>query len=83
MLRPGLPRIGKLGQNIVLPRTVDLASLLGGIGGFFFGLAAGFLIARPLFGGGGVFGGGLIGVVLGLAAVQWRPWQGEHAGREL
>ena len=81
VLRPGLPRLGKLGNNIVLPRTVDLASLLGGMGGFFVGLPVGLLIARPLFGGMGVLGAGMIGIVLGLGAVQWKPWKGEHLGR--
>ena len=81
ILRPGLPRIGKLGKNIVLPRTVDLASLLGGVGGFLAGLAFGAVVGRPIFGSSAVFGFAMGGVPLGLLLVRWRPWRGEHIGR--
>ena len=79
-LRPGLGRIGKLGDNITLPRTVDAYSAIGAVVGAFVGGFVGFLV--PFFHKATtVVGVGGVGLLIGVMVVQARPWAGEHIGR--
>ena len=80
MLRPPPTRIAKLGDNFVLPRSVPLKSLIGGIVGFFIGLVVyflffvfflGFTLEIMLF----VIGGFTAG---GVSIVNWSPLKGEN-----
>ena len=82
VLRPGLPRLGKIGDNFVLPRTIHLPSLFGGMGGGLIGLMVGLLIVGPLVGGmTTAFGVACIGALAGIWLVSWQPWKGENIGR--
>jgi len=80
MLRPPPTRIAKLGDNFVLPRSVPLKSLVGGIVGFFIGLVVyflffvfflGFTLEIMLI----VIGGFTAG---GVSIVNWSPLKGEN-----
>ena len=81
-LRPGLPRIGKLSDNFILPRTVHVPSLIGAVvGAMAFGFGS-VVMLTPIMGSGTAGVGGIaVGVVVGIVLVQWRPWSGEHIGR--
>src|SRR4051812_44795594 len=75
VMRPGRTRIGKIGGNLTLPRTVSLISLIaGGIGalvGAVFGLG---------FGGGSMTGlmyGAGFGGAAGVFIVTFEPLKGE------
>ena len=81
-LRPGLPRIGKLGDNFVLPRTIHVPSLLGAfVGAMIFGVGSLAMLAPALGAATAGMGGTAVGVLMGIMIVQWRPWSGEHIGR--
>ena len=74
-LRPPKIRIGKIGGNFTLPRTIPLASLIaGGIGAFI-----GVLVALVLFGGAlsALMYTTLIGAGVGVFSVTYSPLKGE------
>ena len=82
VLRPGLGRIGTLGSHIVLPRTVDLSSLLGATAGSIFGILVGaFIVLRVVDSPAAILGCGMVGGFVGMWLVQWQPWRGENVGR--
>lgn len=70
-------RIGHIGGNFTLPRTVPLVALLAAVGGALFGVAVGFFII------GGVqatlYGAVLMGAA-GWFVVTWSPLKGESMG---
>lgn len=83
MLRPPPARIGKISENIVLPRTIELRKALAAVGGGLFGVFA-WLFPIGLISGYSVmsllltctaFGG------LGLLLVSWSPLRGESFSR--
>jgi hypothetical protein len=77
-LRRPKVRVGHIGGNLTLPRTLPLAALLVGAGGGVFGLLIGFVII------GGV-GPTLYATVLGAGAgvfiVTWSPLKGESLAK--
>ena len=81
VLRPGLPRIGKLGEHFVLPRTIPLAEALGALGGAIIGgLVGALFLQKAVPGGTTIFGAVAAGVLGGMFIVKWQPWKGEHIG---
>jgi hypothetical protein len=80
MLRPPPTRIAKLGDNLVLPRSVSLKSLAGGSVGFLLGLIIYFLFFVPTVG----FSFEIMLIVLagitasGVGIVNWSPLKGEN-----
>lgn len=76
LLRPGPSRVGSLGANITLPRTVKTSSLIaGGIGG-----VAGLLLFAPfaaLFGLNALIVGAAVGGFAGIGLTSWSPLRGE------
>lgn len=83
VFNPGAPRIGQITRNFVLPRSVAVPDLLGGILGGLIGIGVGValdplllddVITSVILGAGC---GGTVGVML----VNLRPWQGEHIHR--
>jgi len=80
-LRPPKIRIGHIGGNFSLPRTVPLATLIAGAGTGLFGLTVAFIFFH---GGIGpvVYGGGL-GAAAGVFAVTWSPLKGESLAKWL
>lgn len=82
-MRPGAPRIGQIGENFALPRTVPLPAALAGTAGGLAGLLAGVLLgSRFIDTPTAVIGMTFIGIVVSVWLVQWRSG-GEHAGRVL
>ena len=82
LIYPAAPRIARLSSNVVLPRSIPLPNLLagslcGGLG-MLLGGGFGFLLGAVPY---GLLLGGVVGVVAGIAIVQWRPWQGESVLR--
>lgn len=81
IMRPPPTRIGKIGGNITLPRTVPLkaavAALVGALVGLFF--------AFPIAGIGlnALIWGGIVGGAAGVVAVTWSPLRGESLLRWL
>ncbi len=80
MLRPPPTRIAKLGENFVLPRSVSLKSLVGGVAGLFSGVVVYFLFFVPFLG----FSLEIMLIVIagltagGVAIVNWSPLKGEN-----
>ena len=80
VLNPGMPRLAKIGENFVLPRSIPMPELLGAL--FFGGISAavaGFLV--PLIGLPtitGVTTFGCMGGFAGTMIVKWQPWKGEN-----
>ena len=80
MLRPPPTRIAKLGDNFVLPRSVPLKSLVGGLVGFFLGLIVYFLFFVLFLG----FSLEIMLIVIGgftaggVSIVNWSPLKGEN-----
>lgn len=72
-LKPGPMRIGRIAGDMVLPRTVPLASLLAGGAGAFFGLGVG---ASFLGFQGALYFGMLFGAA-GVALVTYSPLKGQ------
>lgn len=75
VMRPGRTRIGKLGGNVTLPRTVPLVSLITGAVGFLLGAVFGLALA-----GGSITGlmyGGTFGAAGGVFVVTYSPMKGE------
>lgn len=79
VLRPDAPRIGSLGSNIQLPRSLPLIPTLGTVAGALVGAVVGLVVAA-------VIGGSPMIVTLvsasmfgygGLMAVTYQPWRGE------
>lgn len=74
VMKPGRMRVGKIGNNITLPRTVAVVTLvagaIGALVGAAFGLVLGPSVRTILFGA--VFGGGL-----GVLVVNYSPIEGE------
>ena len=82
VLRPGLGRIGQLTDNIVLPRTINITSAIGGgIGGVIGAIIGAMILAKIIGGSSVVLGSAFAGVMAGIWIVGWEPWKGEHAGR--
>ena len=81
VLRPGLGRIGQLTDNFVLPRSIDITSAIGGGIGGVVGAIFGATILSKILGGSSVMGAAFAGVMVGIWAIKWEPWKGEHAGR--
>lgn len=86
VLRPGAPRIGSIGNNIQLPRSVPLPSLLAGIAGALVMLPFAVLLNAVTGAGGGaalvfvvLLSGG--GALAGVWLVTWQPWAGESVRR--
>jgi|LauGreDrversion4_1035100.scaffolds.fasta_scaffold02309_9 hypothetical protein len=78
-LKPPPARIAKLGNNVVLPRSIPLLQAAAGIVGALVGLIFTTIFIIPFFGatlttfglGAGVFGG------IGVLVVSWSPLRGE------
>ena len=83
-MRPGLPRIGTIGEHFTLPRPVHMPTAIGAVAGGVFGLVGALLFGRYLIDTAtAIIGMSFVGGVGGIMLVQWRPWKGEHAGRVL
>jgi hypothetical protein len=67
-------RVGHIGGNITLPRTIPLTSLLVGGGGAAFGILVGFAIIGGV--GPSVYCA-VLGGAAGVGAVTWSPLKGE------
>ena len=81
-MRPGLPRIGKIGENFTLPRTVHLPTAIGAVGGGISGTVGAMMFGRFLIDTAtAIIGLTILGALSGIVLVQWRPWSGEHAGQ--
>ena len=81
IMRPGWGRIGKISENIVLPRTVSTASAVGGLVGAVIGALVGILVVQyALDDFTAVMGSMAMGCMIGVALVGWEPWRGEHLG---
>ena len=80
MLRPPPARIAKLGEDFILPRSVPVKSLIGGVVGLFIGLVLYFLIVVPIFGFMLEFMLIVIGglTAIGVMIVNWSPLKGEN-----
>ena len=80
MLRPPPTRIAKLGDNFVLPRSIPLKSLIGGLVGFVIGLVVYFLFFVVFLG----FSLEIMLIVIGgftaagASLVNWSPLKGEN-----
>jgi hypothetical protein len=73
-------RIGHLGGNITLPRTIPLTSLVAsGVGGFV-GIIAGLLLVGTLT---GIMLLGVLGGAIAVASVTYSPLKGESLARYL
>lgn len=70
-------RIGHIGGNFTLPRTVPLAALVAGLSGALLGLALGFFIIGGLQGT--LYSSVLLGAA-GVFVVTWSPLKGESMG---
>ena len=72
-------RIGTIGENITLPRTVRAASLAAGAGGGFIGI----VLATILLGMSvkTLSYGAIVGAAIGVALVSYSPLKGESLGR--
>lgn len=79
MMRPPPTRIGKIGKDFVLPRTIPVLSLIGGVIGSIFGLMIGLLFGSFQ----GILMGILFGAALGVGAVTLSPIKGESLGKWL
>lgn len=77
LLRPGPARIGSLGKNVTLPRTVRVSALLGALVGGFFGVMLGGVLAGVLHDSRFLLYAAGIGGMAGYAAVSYSPLQGE------
>lgn len=74
-LRPPKLRIGKLGNNVTLPRTVPVASLLAGAAGallsvLIFTSIVGWSVAKVAY-------SGVVGATIGVVLVTYSPLRGE------
>ncbi len=75
ILRPPEARIGKIGNNITLPRTVPLKTAIAGAVGAVIGIPfALFIFSGPVE---AVIFGGIFGGFCGVAAVSYSPLKGE------
>jgi hypothetical protein len=78
-LKPPELRIGKIGENFTLPRTVRVASLVaGGAGGFTGVVFVSVFVGMTLS---GVLYGFILGALLGTALISYSPLRGESLGR--
>lgn len=79
MLRPPPARVGKLTENIVLPRAVEVRKLVAGGVGMFLFLFLWLILWGPIFGFSflGFLFAAAIGVAAGLAFVTLSPIRGE------
>lgn len=79
MLRPPPERVGKLGEKLVLPRSIELKKALAGVAGLVLGVAVWTVLWRPIIGGGleGFLGVSLAFTVLGVGFVTVSPLRGE------
>jgi hypothetical protein len=73
VIKPGPLRIGRLAGDLTLPRTVPLANLLLGAGGFMFGL----VIGGGLFGLRGAMYFGVLSGAGAILAASYSPLKGE------
>ena len=84
VLKPPPSRIGKL-NNFVLPRTVELQSVVGATVGGVVGILVGIVLNMlPLIGLSGFFpvlASMIVCGSTGMLLIQWQPWQGESLGR--
>lgn len=81
MLRPPPERIGKLGEKLVLPRSVELKKALAGAVGFVVGLVVWGLLWGPFFGVSfeSFLGVTIVFTLIGVGFVTVSPMQGESA----
>jgi hypothetical protein len=74
VMKPGRARVGKIGNNITLPRTVTIVSLLAGLGGALFGALVGIVVGPSTR---SVLLGAAFGAVVGVVLVNYSPLEGE------
>lgn len=74
VMKPGRARVGKLGNNITLPRTVTVVSLLAGLGGSLFGAVLGIILGPTVR---SVLLGAAFGAAVGVVLVNYSPLEGE------
>lgn len=85
ILRPPRARVGKITENFVLPRTIELRKLLVGGAGVFVGLLfwlffLGFIVGHTLMPM--LFSGAFFGA-LSIFLISWSPLRGESFARWL
>ena len=82
ILKPTAPRITRLSENMVLPRSVPLGGFLagaaGGILGLLIGLGIGSLMGAAMY---GAVLAGLAGAMGGIGLTYWKPLPGESVSR--
>lgn len=69
VLKPEAPRIGSIGSNIQLPRTLPTWPTVGAIGGGFVGLLIGAVVGAIIGGSTGVFVALSFAVLFGYGGV--------------
>lgn len=79
MMRPPPTRIGKIGQDIVLPRTIPLLSVMAGA----VGLLVGLMFTVPFGNFQTIAIGGILGAAAGVAAATMSPIKGESFAKWL
>lgn len=81
VLDPGPTRIGSLGKNVTLPRTVQLNVLIAGVICAVPGAVVGVILSQIIGGFSMIVLGALAGGFVGYVLVSWSPFQNESLVR--